>query len=225
MSRWLALIILVIGLILFFSFNLDEYFSFTVLKQHREALLIWVNTHYSLAVISFMLIYMLAVAFSIPVATFLTIVSGFLFGIWWGTLYVVISATIGSLIIFLAVRLAFEPWLRKKTYKWIDKMRKGFQKGAFHYLLILRLIPLFPFWVVNIVSALLGVRTSIFVLATAIGILPAAFIYVLLGSGLGKILDANQTPNIFIIFEPAFLIPLILLAILSFLPFLYKIAK
>ena len=224
-KRFAALIILLCGLIAFFYFNLDEYFNFETLKQHRQMLLDWTDAHYFLAAFIFILIYILAVATSIPGATFLTLASGFLFGIYWGTLFVVFSATVGSLIIFLAVKLAFESIIAKRAQKWVGKMRKGFQRGAFQYLLILRLIPIFPFWVVNIVPALLGVRTSTFIITTLIGIIPGSFIYVLLGSGLGKIFDQNQTPNLGIIFEPQILIPLIALALLSFLPLLYKSYK
>lgn len=221
-SRWIGLLILIVGLLLFFYVDGEQYLNFSALKQHREDLLLWRDQHYFLSVISFMAIYIVAVALSIPGATFLTLSGGFLFGALLGTLYVVMSATIGSLLIFLAVRLALEEWISKKANKWISKMREGFQASAFQYLLVLRLIPLFPFWVVNIVPALLGVRTFTFFIATLIGIIPGSFIYVLLGSGLGKLFDQNQTPNLKIILEPQILIPLIVLAGLSFLPGLYK---
>lgn len=225
LKRWIFLIILIITLGLFFYFDLQRYFTFDALKQHRQFLLAWTQAHYFLAVSLYIAAYTLAVAISFPGATFFTLVGGFLFGIVFGTLYVVISATLGALGIFLAVRTALEPYMKKRASKWIDSMRQGFQKNAMQYLLILRFIPLFPFWVVNIAAALLGVNTSTFVFATFIGIIPGSIVYVLIGSGLGHVLDQNKMPNLNIIFQPEILIPLILLAILSCLPSIYKFIK
>ena len=178
-----------------------------------------------MAVLLYMLLYITAVAVSFPGASYITLAGGFLFGVIPGTIYVVISATIGALFLFLAVKTALEPWIAKKANRWVGKMRAGFQQDAFQYLLTLRLVPLFPFWVVNIIPGLLGVRTSTFLTATFIGIIPGTFVYVLLGKGLGYLFDQNQTPNLSIIFEPPILIPLIALALLSLIPTLYKRLK
>jgi uncharacterized membrane protein YdjX (TVP38/TMEM64 family) len=221
-KRWLSIIILLICFSIFFYFDLDRSFTFTSLKQHREVLLTWTNENYYLAVALFLLIYILVVSISIPGATILTLTGGFLFGIYWGTIYVIVSATIGATCLFLAVRTALEPWFAKNTTKWIVKMRKGFQEGAFQYLLSLRLVPLFPFWVVNIVPALLGIKTSTFILATLIGIIPGTVVYVSLGTGLSQLFARNQAPDMKIIFEPQILFPLIALALLALLPIIYK---
>lgn len=223
--RWLPLALLIAAFILFYYAGFQHYLSFDYLKQHRAALLDWTNTHYATAVICYMFIYIIAVAISIPGATFLTLTGGFLFGIWWGTLYVVLSATIGSLGVFTAVRLVFDSWAAERAASWTAKMREGFQRGAIQYLLVLRLVPLFPFWAVNIAAALLGVSTLIFTLTTFIGIIPGSFVYVLLGNGLGYLFDRNETPNLHIIFEPAILFPLLGLAVLSLLPSLYQWLK
>lgn len=225
LTQSLPLLILILGLAAFFYFGLNRYISFEVLKSHREALLAWTNSHYVQAVLIYMLIYIIAVAISIPGATFFTLIAGFLFGAILGTLYVVISATLGALLVFFAVKTALEPWLAKKTISWINKMRAGFQKNAFEYLLFLRLAPIFPFWVVNIVPGLLGVKSSTFLITTFFGILPGSFIYVLLGSGLGQIFDQDQTPNLSIIFTPSIFIPLLALALLSLLPTWFKWIK
>jgi len=225
MKRWLPLTILLIGLGAFFYFDLSQFLNFATLKQHRQALLSWTEAHYFITVLGYIIIYILAVAVSIPGAIFLTLVGGFLFGIVFGTLYVLISATLGATLIFLAVRTALEPWMAKKTTQWIEKMRYGFQQSAFQYLLFLRLVPLFPFWVVNIVPALLGVKTRTFMLATFIGIIPGSVVYVTLGNGLGSIFDQNETPNLGIIFEAPVLLPLLGLAFLSLVPIIYKWMK
>jgi len=88
--------------------------------------------------------------------------------------------------------------------------------------LFLRLVPLFPFWVVNIVPALLDVRLRVFVLATFLGIIPGSFVYILVGNGLDSVLNAGKEPNFGIIFQPEVLIPILALALLSLVPILYK---
>lgn len=113
----------------------------------------------------------------------------------------------------------------KKTSRWIKGMEQGFKDNAFSYLLVLRLVPLFPFWLVNIVPALLGVSKRTFVFATFMGIIPGSFVYVLVGNGLGHIFDANQTPDLSIIFDAKVLLPLLGLALLSLLPVVYKFVK
>ncbi len=220
--RWGLLVILLICLALFFYFRLDRYLSFESLKTHREMLLVWMEQNFLMVFLSFMAIYALSVAISIPGATFLTITAGFLFGPILGTIAVVISATTGAFIVFLAVELAFREWVAKKAIKWLKKMEKGFQENAFSYLLFLRLIPLFPFWALNIVSALLGMRKSTYVLATFLGIIPGSFVYVMVGDGLGHVLDAHEKPKLDIIFDPQILLPILALAFLSILPTLYK---
>lgn len=219
--RLLPLLVLIVLLVLFFYFQLNRYLSFNSLQEHRTTLLAWTKTHYLLAVLTFMGIYIVAVAISVPGAVFLTLASGFLFGIVLGTIYVVISATIGATFVFFAVRSALNEWLSKKTAGWIVTMRQGFRKNAFSYLLILRFIPLFPFWVVNIVPGLLNVKAKTFILATFIGIIPGSLIYVLVGNGLGLVFDKGEKPNLSIIFSPEILLPLIGLALLSLLPIIY----
>lgn len=221
LKRILPLLILILLLLLSFYLRLDRYLNFNSLQKHRTTLLAWTEAHYLLTVLSFMGIYIIAVAISVPGAIFLTLTGGFLFGIIWGTLYVVISATIGATLLFFAVHSALNEWLSQKTARWIVKMRQGFRKNAFSYLLVLRLIPLFPFWVVNIVPGLLNVKPKTFILATLIGIIPGSLIYVMIGNGLGHVFDKGEKPNLSIIFSPEILLPLIGLALLSLLPIIY----
>lgn len=220
-SRWLLLILLLIGFCLFFYFHLYEYLSFATLKSYHDSLSSWANQHYLLAVLVYMSIYTLIAAMSLPGAIFITLAGGFLFGPI-ATIYVVISATLGASILFLAVRSALGEWLASKASGWVAKMEKGFHENAFNYLLVLRLIPIFPFWVVNIVAALFALELRTFVLATFIGIIPGSFIYVLVGNSLNVVFHSNQTPNLHIIFTPPILLPLLGLAILALLPVIYK---
>ncbi|HZW61686.1 MAG TPA: TVP38/TMEM64 family protein [Candidatus Babeliales bacterium] len=222
LKRWLPLIFLMAILFLFFLFHLNRYISFESLKTHREELLRWTNQHYVLTVSIYILLYIIAVAISIPGAVFFTLAGGFLFGTWLAALYAIIGATIGATILFLAVRLALSNWITKKSGRFLQQMEKGFRENAFYYLLTLRLIPLFPFWLVNVIPALLDVRLLTFITATALGIIPGALVYASLGNGLGKLFETNQSPNLNIILQPAILLPLLGLAILSLLPVLYQ---
>lgn len=220
--KLIPILLLLVALILFFYFRLDKYLSFEVLQKQRNILHSWTTQHSIIAPIIYMITYIIAVAISIPGAIFLTLIGGFLFGIMMGTIYVLISATIGASILFLAARSAFNSFFALKAKPWIQKMEKGFQQNALQYLLFLRLVPLFPFWLVNIVPALLNVRLKTFLIATFFGIIPGTVIYISVGNGLNTIFDSGQTPNLSIIFKPAILLPLIGLAILSLLPVFYK---
>ena len=224
-KRWTLLVLLLILLGLFFYFQLYQYLSFDSLKANRALLLAWSEQHLVWVALAFIGIYTISVACSIPGATFLTLAGGFIFGPWFGTLWVVVSATLGAFIVFLAVELALRDWVAKKAAKWLKPMEKGFQHNAFSYLLFLRLVPLFPFWLVNIVPALLGVSKRTFVIATLIGIIPGSFVYVLVGNCLGHVFDANETPNLGIIFDPKVFIPLLVLALLSLVPIIYKMIQ
>jgi uncharacterized membrane protein YdjX (TVP38/TMEM64 family) len=222
---WLALGCLILLFILFFYFDLYQYLSFNALQQYRQQLLNLTQHHYFLMVISFIFVYTLAVAVSIPGAVFLTLTGGFLFGIILGTLYVVTGATLGAIVLFMVVKTVLGHWIAARASAWIAKLEKGFQKNAFNYLLTLRLIPIFPFWLVNIVPALLNIPLRTFVFATMLGIIPGSLVYVMLGNSLGYIFDRGQTADLNLILQPQILIPLLSLAVFSLLPIVYKYFK
>jgi len=220
--KFLPIFCLALALFLFVYFRLYRYLSFEQLKQHRAFLFSWTKHHYFLAVGLYIIIYATLVAISVPGAAILTIVGGFLFGTLLGTLYVVCGATLGATILFVAAQTAFSDLFRARAGSFIKKVEKGFKKNAFNYLLFLRFIPLFPFFLVNIVPALLNVRLSTFVLATFFGIIPGSFVYASVGNGLEHIFSQGNTPDLTIIFQPQILLPIIGLAILSLLPTIYK---
>lgn len=224
-KRWFWLLVLVTTLIILMYFGFDKYLTFSSLREHRVLLLSWVVNHYVLSVLTFMGLYIIAVAVSFPGASYLTVIGGFLFGAVAATAYVVVSATIGSVLLFLAVRHAVNPLVSEKSDSLVNKMRRGFQENEARYLFFLRILPIFPFWAVNIGAAILNVRLLTFVVVTLLGIIPGAFVYALLGSGLGYFLDQNKAPSMAIIFQPYVIIPLILLAILAVLPIIYKKIK
>ena len=122
------------------------------------------QTYGIVAALIFMALYATATALSLPGGAVLSITSGFLFGALWGTVAIVISATIGATILFLIAKTSFGDALRAKAGGWLDKMAAGFQENALSYLLVLRLVPLFPFFIVNLVPALLGVPLRTYVI-------------------------------------------------------------
>src|SRR3989338_951653 len=221
LTRSFFLILIGTGLFCVYYFNLHRYFTFQALNAHHQVLQDWTSKHYVLTVFIYLFLYILSVALSVPGAAYLTIAGGFLFGPL-ATLYVVFGATVGATLLFLAVRTALGEWFLKKVSGYLVKMEKGFQENAFNYLLTLRLIPVFQFWVINIVAALLAIRLRTFVLATFIGIIPGSFIYVMVGNSLQVFLKTNQPPNLNIIFTPTILLPLLGLAFFSLLPVIYK---
>ena len=122
----------------------------------------------------------------------LTLSGGFLFGVWLGTFLVLIAATSGAVILFLIAKTALGEPLARKAGPALQTLRQGFAENAFSYLLFLRLMPVFPFWLVNLAPALLGVPLSIYVMATLIGIIPGSFAFAFLGTGLDSILVKQQ---------------------------------
>ncbi len=213
---------LVVGLGSFFAFGLDDYFTLEALKENRGVLREWVIAHGVAAGLVYAAVYALSISLSIPGGLILTISGGFLFGPYWGTVYVLIGATIGATVVFLAARYAFADFLREKAGSALAKMEAGFNEHPKSYLFVLRLVPLFPFWLVNIVPAFLGVSIGNYMIATFFGIIPATFVYTLVGDGAGAVLDQGQDLDLGIIFEPRFILSIIGLAALALLPVVYN---
>ncbi len=224
-AHLLPLLILAGGIIAFFAFGGADYLSFETLRDNRQAILEWTANNYVLAVICFVVAYHVAVMFSLPGAVWLTLTGGFLFGTFEATIYVVVGATAGAIGIFLLARYALYDFFHAKVGKTLNRMEKGFQDDALSYMLVLRLVPLFPFWLVNLVPALLGVKLRTYAIGTFIGIIPGAFVYASVGSGLGAVFDEGGTPDLSIIFSPEIITPIIGLAALAMVPVLYKKIK
>lgn len=221
-QRLIPLLVLAAGLIAFFAFGLDDYLTFETLRENRAWLLQQVAESALLAALVYMGLYILVVAFSLPGGAIMTITGGFLFGQWLGTAYVLVAATIGATILFLAARTALGDLLRAKAGPFLQKMESGFQENALSYLLVLRLIPIFPFFIVNLVPAFLGVTLRVFALATFVGIIPGSFVYATVGAGLGSIFDSGEEFTAGSILTPEIVTALVGLAILAMLPVAYK---
>lgn len=195
-SSWIKLIIAALfisGLAAFFIFGGDQYLSLAALRDNRDALLSYTHDHYTQALLLALLIYAVATAMSFPGATVLSLAMGFLFGRWVGTVVILIAATLGATLVFLAARYLFAETMRKKLGSGLAaKLINGFNNDAFHYLLFLRLVPLFPFWLVNLAPAFTPIKLRTYIGATAIGILPGCFIFANLGQSLGRIESLQQ---------------------------------
>lgn len=220
--RYVPVLLLLMGLAAFFALDLGRHFDFALLRDNRERLAVWVDSNPLLATAAYIALYVLVVAFSLPVASFLTVVGGFLFGPVTGTLWTVTGATLGAAMVFLAARSAFGAVLRARAGSMLARLETEFHRNAFHYLLFLRLVPVFPFWLVNIAPAFFGMALGPFLLATMIGILPGTFVFIYFGHGLDAALQRADGFSLEAVATPEILIALTLLALLSLAPVLIK---
>jgi uncharacterized membrane protein YdjX (TVP38/TMEM64 family) len=179
--------------VLVFATGVHRELSLATLIRHRAAIDAFVADRPLAAFVGFVALYIGAVALSIPGAALLTVSGGLLFGPLAGGLGAFIGATTGASLIFLIARSALGGWLVKRAGPFAEKFAGGFRRGAFSYLLFLRLVPLFPFWLVNIAPALFGVRLAVFVGATALGIIPLTFAFALFGAGLDSAIAAQAS--------------------------------
>lgn len=217
----IALIAAALGL--FFAFGLHRHFTLETLRENHGALTGWVDASPGRAIGIFMLAYAASVAISFPGASILTVFGGFLFGLWPGVPVVVIAATIGAAIIFLAAKTALGDILSDRAGGFVKKMEKGFRENELSYMFVLRLAPVFPFWAINIAAGLLGVSARNFIIGTLFGIIPGSFVYISIGAAAGAAFDAGDDVSLSgILFQPETLLPIIGLVVLSLIPVLLK---
>ena len=186
--RRLALLaVFLVAIAAFFALGGHRYLTLETIKANRDALLSFADEHYAAALAIAFVTYVGATALSLPGGLVLSLTMGFLFGRWVGTVLVVIAATIGATLVFLAARYLVADAARRRMGALGEKINAGFTENALNYLLFLRLVPLFPFFLVNLAPAFTGIRLSTFVIGTFFGIMPATFVYVNLGQTLGRI--------------------------------------
>jgi len=204
---------------------LGDVLSFQALAENREALLAFRDEHYLLSAGFFVLIYVTIVALSLPGATVATLTGGFLFGLFPGVLFNVTGATIGATLIFLAARWGLGEQLARRmdaSDGRIRRIREGLRENELSYLFLIRLVPAVPFFVANLLPALVNVRLPLFLFTTFFGIMPGALVYTWVGAGLGAVFARGETPNMGIIFEPHILGPILGLCALALLPVAIK---
>lgn len=222
LRRVVPLGVLLCGLAAFFAFDLDRFVSFQAVSDHRDLLQGWVDTHPIATRLGYALAYTISIAFSLPIGLVLTVTGGLFFGLLEGTVITVVAATVGALAVFLAAKTAIGDSLRARAGPFAKRLEAGFRENALSYLLVLRLVPIFPFWLVNIVPALLNVPTRTFVLGTLVGIIPGTFVFVSVGNGLDTVFARGELPGAGIFLEPGVLIPIAGLTVLSLIPVIYK---
>lgn len=191
-KKFAPLVALVLIFASFFVFGFDQYLTFQSLSDNRDKLLTFVENHYVAALALYFVLYTISVAASVPGGLLLTISGGFLFGAFVGGLVTVFAATVGATLLFFVAATSFGDALRKKAGPWLARLEGGFQDNAMSYLLFLRLVPAFPFWLVNIAPAFLGVTFRIYVIGTFFGIIPGTFVFAFLGTGLDSIIVEQQ---------------------------------
>ena len=195
LKRLWPLLLLLAAVAFVFAMGWHRYLTLQELVERREALRDAIAGHAILSILVFMAVYAATVAVSLPGAAVLTLAGGFLFGWFWGALASVAAATTGAIIIFLIARSALGEPLAARAGPWLGKLRAGFREDAFNYLLFLRLVPIFPFWLVNLAPALLGVSLGTYAIATVIGIIPGSFAYSIAGKGLDTLIVAQQAAH------------------------------
>ncbi len=211
---WAVLAVLLLVVALRFA-GLGEVLSLDTLARHREALAGFVAANAVVAGLAFMLVYATAVALSVPGAVVLTISGGLLFGAVLGTALTVVAATIGASLVFLLAGRIFGADALDRLGPRAQALARGIRRDAGPYLLVLRLVPLFPFFLVNLVPAFCGVRLPVFAVTTLIGIIPGTAVFSLAGAGLGDVLAAGGTPELGQVLTPRVIGALLGLAALS----------
>lgn len=207
---------------LVFAFDIDRFLTLDALAENGAWLLEQVANNAVAVATTFIVIYAVAVALSVPGAAVLTISGGFLFGTVVGALFAVTGATLGAIALFLFVKAGLGDALTARAGSAVDRLRKGFQENALGYLLFLRLLPVFPFFIVNLAAAILHIPLRTFAIATLVGISPGSLVYASIGSGLGFVIANEREVDLGVIFAPEVLLPLAGLALLSLAPIVYK---
>ena len=207
------------------TLTLGEHLDFTTLADHREALIGYRDSNYLATVLVFVSAYAAVVAFSLPGATVATLAGGFLFGTYPGVVYNVVGATLGAVGIFLAARWGLGERLAARIDAadgTVSRIKKGIDANQWEMLFLMRLVPVVPFFVANLVPALLDVPLRRYAISTFLGIIPGALVYTSVGAGLGVVFAAGETPDLGVIFEPHVLLPILGLCALAALPIALK---
>ncbi len=218
-KRISLLFFILLTLALIYFFNIPQYFNLITIKQYKDLLLSIVKDNYGLSVLSYILIYIFVTAFLLPGAGALSIAGGFFFGTIPATIYIIIGATSGALLAFLSVRYLIGSWLQKKYENQLKSFNKEIKTYGISYLLSLRLMPIMPFFVANILVALTKIPLKTFVWTTALGLIPGALIFSFTGNQLQEIESVQD------IFTPPVLLAFLFLSLLALLPVIIKKIK
>ncbi|NIZ62854.1 hypothetical protein DL239_17935 [Sedimentitalea sp. CY04] len=205
------------------ALTLREYLSFDTLRDNRESLLAYRDQNFLGLAVVFIGVYIVIVAFSLPGAAVASVTGGFLFGLFAGTVFNITAATIGAAAIFLAARWGLGEMLTAKLEASEGRMqafKNGLRENEVSVLLLIRLVPAVPFFVANLLPALVGVKFRTFLWTTAIGIIPGGIVFTWIGVGLGEVFDRGGDPDLSLLWEPHIIGPILALSALAALPIL-----
>ncbi len=192
LGRWLPLAVLVLLMLLAYGMGWHKHLSFRTIGANYDALRTFIGANLFAALAIYLALYIAVVALSLPVAGVMTISGGLLFGWQIGAPVTIVGATIGATLIFLIARSSIGEALAAQAGPWLAKLREGFRDNALSYLLFLRLVPAFPFAIVNLAAAVLGVPLRAYVVGTALGIIPGTTAFSFAGAGLGSVVEAQN---------------------------------
>lgn len=225
--RHAPLVIILIAAVIGF-FTLRDYLTFETLRENREALLAFRDANFLGIVAVFIAIYFAIVAFSLPGAAVASVTGGFLFGLGFGTVFNVFAASLGAIAIFLAARWGLGKTLAAKmdaSEGALKKLKDGLRENEISVLFLLRLVPAVPFFVANLLPALVGVRFFNFAFTTVLGIIPGALVFTWIGVGLGEVFDRGESPDLSLLWEPQVIGPILGLSVLAALPIVIKAVR
>ncbi|MBS3850005.1 TVP38/TMEM64 family protein [Devosia sp. BSSL-BM10] len=229
LSRFVPIAILLGVLITGLLLGWQRYFTLDYLAEAREGIKAFASQNGLLAALIYVLGYAVATAVAFPAAWLLTVAGGFVYGAFLGGTLAAIGATIGASVLFWAAKTAFGDSLRQRVGGFVDRAAQGFENNAFSYMLALRLAPVFPFAVVNVLPALLKVPFSTYFIATLIGILPGALVYASIGQGLETVLievaESGRDVSIGDLITPGLSLGLLGLALLAIAPPIFKLVR
>lgn len=206
-------------------FALGDVLSFDTLRDHRGALMQFRDENFAGVAVGFVAVYFLIVALSLPGAAVASVTGGFLFGLALGTTLNVMAASLGAFAIFLAARWGLGRALAQRvdaSEGTLKKIRQGLREHEVSVLFLMRLVPVVPFFVANLVPALVGVRFFNFAYTTVLGIIPGGLVYTWIGVGLGEVFDRGEDPDLSLLWEPYVIGPILALCVLAALPIAYK---
>jgi uncharacterized membrane protein YdjX (TVP38/TMEM64 family) len=222
LRRFWPIVLLLAAIAAAWASGLTRQLGWDALGRNQAVLGAWVASHPIVAPSLYLLIYAGAVLLSLPESAVITVAGGLLFGTLCGGTLAVLGSSAGAIALFLAVRYHLADAIATRRGRFLDAVRLGLRRDGFSYLLAVRLVPAFPFWLVNLAAALSGMRLLPYAAATVVGIMPATFVYASIGAGLGGVLSAGGTPDLAVMFSPRILGPLLGLAALSLLPVAWR---
>lgn len=226
LKRLPLIVIVIVALV--GAYFLRDVLTFDTLREQRETLIAFRDANYLLTVLAFIGAYVVIVAFSLPGATIATLTGGFLFATFPGVLFNVTGATLGAIGIFMAARWGLGERLAAKmegSDGAVKRIKDGIDENQWSMLFLIRLVPAVPFFVANLVPALVGVPLNRFAISTFFGIMPGAVVFTSVGAGLGEVFARGETPDLGIIFSPQILFPILGLCVLAALPIVIKAVR